>query len=73
VLGTVDERRVSIGPDLTRLLLLDDWHHADVIGGEPPAGQRRFVSVLAEGDRSLFSPVEPPNTHWEFWPGGDSL
>lgn len=34
VLGTEAERRVSIYPNLERILTLDDWHHPDLAAGQ---------------------------------------
>ncbi|HEY3836443.1 MAG TPA: hypothetical protein VGL72_07725 [Bryobacteraceae bacterium] len=76
VLATRDERRVSIAPELDQILVLDDWHHPDVIGGQLPSQTQTFrqiAQVLADGDVSLYAPAEPLNTHWKFWPGGGSL
>jgi len=76
VLGTVAERRVSIRPEMVQVLQLEEWHHPDVVGGEPPSDSttfRQLAWVLATGDVSHYSPVDAPNTHWRNWPGGGSL
>lgn len=76
VLATPDERRAGVRPQTTELLVLDEWHHPDVIGGEPPSAVetfRQLANVLETGDLSRYAPPEPPNTHWKNWPEGGTL
>jgi hypothetical protein len=76
VLATDVERRVSVPPELTELLGLEDWHHPDGVAGELPSETssfRQLARVLATGDTHLYSPDESPNTHWKHWPLGGAL
>lgn len=76
VLGTDDERLSSVPPGLPELLVLDDWHHPDLVNGELPSGTATFqqlAQVVLAADASLYSPTEPQNTHWSNWPDGGSL
>ena len=76
VLATPQERRVTITPDADELLVLDEWHHPDVAGGELPSQAEPFLQladVLAAGDASRYRPTEPANTHWNNWPDGGAL
>lgn len=76
VLGTDDERMTSVPPGLPELLMLDDWHHPDLVTGELPSDTEAFqqlAQVVLAADPSLYRPTEPPNTHWSNWPDGGSL
>ena len=76
VLATAEERRVSVPPELTQVLRLDEWHHPDLASGERPSESETFqqlAHVLATGDVRLYRPTVDPNTHWRHWPDGGSL
>lgn len=76
VLGTEPERRTSVLPDMEQVLLLDEWHHPNVVEEELPSEVESFqqlAEVLASGDVSRYSPSESPNTHWSNWPDGGTL
>jgi hypothetical protein len=76
VMATSIERRVNVPPQLVELLVLEDWHHPNLIAKELPSQTetfRQLVQVLSTGDRSLYRPTESPNTHWSNWPDGGSL
>ncbi len=77
VLATPEERRVSILPEMEEILLLEEWHHPNVVDDEErPSGSETFqqlAGVLATGDVGLYQPSQPPNTHWRNWPEGGSL
>jgi hypothetical protein len=76
VLTTSAEQRVSIRPEMSRILQLDEWHHPDLTGDEMPSATetfRQLAEVLASGDPSRYHPSEVPNTHWKNWPEGGTL
>lgn len=77
VLATAPERRVSVLPDMTALLQLDEWHHPNVVDPDDrPSGSETFqqlAQVLATGDVAFYRPSQPPNTHWRHWPNGGTL
>jgi hypothetical protein len=77
VLATVQERRVSVLPDMTQILQLEDWHHPNVVDDEDrPSGSetfRQLAQVLVTGNIGLYRPLQPPNTHWRNWPDGGRL
>lgn len=76
VLATPAERRVSVAPELEQILVLDAWHHPDVVNDERPSASATFqqlAQVLVTGDVSQYRPVQAPNTHWSKWPGGGQL
>ncbi len=77
VLATEDERKHMIPDELSRLLLLDEWNHPNVVDPDSkPSGNEAFqqiARVLTTGDSGLYSPTQPPNTHWSNWPEGGQL
>ena len=76
VLATLDERRVSVAPELEQILVLDAWHHPDVVNDERPSGSSTFqqlAQVLVTGDVNQYRPEQSPNTHWCNWPDGGQL
>jgi hypothetical protein len=76
VLATESERRTHLSTDMERLMLLDEWHHPDLAAGALPSSSetfRQLAEVLAAGDRALYRPTLPSNTHWSHWPDGGAL
>jgi hypothetical protein len=76
VLGTSSEQRVSVLPELQRLLALDEWHHPDLASDQRPSELESFnqlAEVLSTGDASKYRPTTAPNTHWTNWPEGGTL
>ena len=76
VLATPSERRASVPPELTEILVLEEWHHPDVCSQELPSETQTFrelADVLATGDITRYQSAEPHNTHWKHWPDGGSL
>jgi len=76
VLATPTERLVSVPPDLTQILELEEWRHPDLLAGELPSTAdtfRALAEVLVTGDVSRYRAVDPPNTHWSNWPAGGTL
>jgi hypothetical protein len=77
VLATNEERRVSMRPEMTQLLVLDEWNHPNVVEAtERPSSSETFAqlaSVLETGDLAAYRPSRPPNTHWRNWPKGGAL
>lgn len=76
VLATPNERRVSVPPELSQLLQLEEWHHPDVVSGEKPSKSETFLQlaeVLVTGNGDVYRPSRPPNTHWRNWPDGGRL
>jgi hypothetical protein len=76
LLATEDELQNRVPPDLPLFLRLDEWHHPDLVNNERPSASSAFVQIakaIETGDRSHYSPSEPPNTHWKNWPEGGTL
>ncbi len=76
ILALDNERKVSVPPELDNLMILDEWHHPDLISGELPSGNETFqqlAEVLETGDISRYKPSMKPNTRWENWPEGGLL
>ncbi len=77
VLATARERRMSVLPDMTQILQLEEWHHPNVADNDDrPSGSQTFqqlAQVLATGETALYQPSRPPNTHWQDWPEGGLL
>jgi hypothetical protein len=77
VLATAEERRVSLLPDMTQILQLEEWHHPNVVDEhDRPSGSetfRQLAEVLVTGNAGLYRPSQPPNTHWRNWPEGGTL
>jgi hypothetical protein len=77
VLATGQERRISVLPDMTQILQLEDWYHPNIVDNdERPSNSetfRQLAQVLASGDPSHYRPSQPPNTHWRNWPDGGRL
>jgi Family of unknown function (DUF7003) len=76
VLATPGERRISVLPEMTEILVLDEWNHPNVAANERPSGSGTFQQlsrVLETGDVGNYAPADAPNTHWSHWPDGGSL
>ncbi len=76
VLATASERRANVLPEMTEILVLDEWNHPDLVNEERPSGSetfRQLATVLATGDVSAYRPTLAPNTHWVNWPDGGTL
>jgi hypothetical protein len=76
VLATESERRCSVLPEMRRLLVLDEWHHPDVVTGAKPSQSTTFrllAEVLESGDAGRYRPALAPNNHWRNWPEGGKL
>ncbi|MEO8586682.1 MAG: hypothetical protein ABI584_11015 [Acidobacteriota bacterium] len=76
VLGTSQERRVSIVSGMRQILQLEEWRHPDLISDELPSTSLSFqqlAEVLVTGDPSHYRGSEPSNTHWSNWPEGGTL
>ena len=70
VLATREERTAQVLPSLTQVLLLDEWHHPDLVVGQRPSQTRTFqqlAEVAVSGDASKYDAPEPANTHWSNW------
>ena len=56
-LATADERRVCVPPELVQVMLLDEWHHPNLVEGDVASSSETFRSiaaVLVSGDVSLY-------------------
>jgi hypothetical protein len=77
VLALRSERRVSVLPEMQEVLVLDEWHHPNVVDAdERPSNSeafRQMAEVLVSGDVALYRPSQQPNTHWTNWPFGGTL
>jgi hypothetical protein len=76
VLATGEERTKQVPTGLSQVLLLDQWHHPDLVRGERPSDTQTFrqiAAVAASGDARKYEALEPPNTHWSNWPEGGLL
>jgi hypothetical protein len=77
VLATAQERRISVLPDMTQIVQLEDWHHPNVVDhADRPRGSETFqqlAQVLTTGEVAIYHPSQPPNTHWRNWPDGGNL
>ena len=76
VLASPAERRISILPEMSQILQLEQWHHPDVVAEELPSECRAFqelAETLATGDVSRYHACAEPNTHWRHWPDGGRL
>ena len=77
VLATSDERRSRVPQHMRQLMVLDEWHHPDVVRDtERPSTCetfRQLALVLISGDVSQYRPTLEPNTHWMHWPEGGTL
>ncbi len=75
VLANPRERRVSVRPEMSQLLQLEEWHHPNLLEGERPSGSQTFqqlAEVVLRGEPDRYRPTTAPNTHWRNWPeGGD--
>jgi hypothetical protein len=72
VLATGYERRANVPASLEQILLLDEWHHPDVVDPQSlPSRSETFQQlavVLQTGDVARYRPSSAPNTHWRHWP-----
>lgn len=76
VLAVGEERSGQVLPGLAQVLLLDEWHHPDLVVGELPSETRTFqqiADIAAGADAACYDPREVPNTHWSNWPDGGLL
>ena len=64
VLATAQERRISVLPDMTQVLQLEEWHHPNVVENDDrPSGSETFqqlAQVLATGNTGFYRPSLPP-------------
>lgn len=75
-LASEEELSARVPSDLPPLLMLDEWHHPDLINGEKPSDSQTFqqlAEALVAGDAGRYAPSLAPNTHWSHWPAGGSL
>jgi hypothetical protein len=73
LLATYQDRRISVLPDMTQLLQLEEWHHPNLAGGDRARSSetfRQLAQVLATCDVGLYCPSQPANTDWQNWPEG---
>jgi hypothetical protein len=73
LLATKDELKQRLTTQVPLILQLDEWHHPDLVNDELPSENATFrmiAEVLVTGDRSLYQPQKPSNTHWSNWPDG---
>jgi len=77
VLGTREERRVSVLPEMSQILRLEDWNHPNVVDDKSrPSCSPTFLQlaeVLSTGRTDRYEPTSSPNTHWRNWPDGGTL
>jgi hypothetical protein len=77
VLATAQERPISVLPDMTQIVQLEDWHDPNVVdNADRPRGSETFqqlAQVLTTGEVAIYHPSQPPNTHWRNWPDGGNL
>lgn len=76
VLATQEEQTKQVLPGLAQVLLLDEWHHPDLVVGQRPSDTRTFhqlAEVAVSGDASKYQAPESANTHWSNWPEGGLL
>jgi hypothetical protein len=77
VLGTPEERRVSVLPEMRQILQLEEWQHPNVVDADDrPSGSETFqqlAQVLHTGEVHHYRPSRQPNTHWRNWPEGGTL
>ena len=76
LLADEDELRRWVPKDLPRILVLEEWNHPDVFDGALPSQSDTFLriaDVLVDGRPELYTPTQPPNTHWSNWPEGGAL
>ncbi|MGN6418690.1 MAG: DUF7003 family protein [Pseudobacter sp.] len=76
LLATEEELRTRIPQALELFIRLDDWYHPDVAMRERPSENETFIMLadaLETGDKKLFKPTRPANTHWSNWPEGGTL
>jgi len=77
VLATREERCAHLLPDMRQLLVLEEWHHPDVVRETERPGTsetfRQLALVLITGDVAQYRPTLEPNTHWMNWPEGGTL
>lgn len=77
ILATKAEREAQLPHGAEPLLILDEWHHPDVVDPSAlpskSATFQQLAAVLASGDVSIYRPIDLPNTHWSNWPDGGTL
>lgn len=76
VLATAAERRTCVPPELTQIMLLEEWNHPDLVNGERPSANETFRSlaeVLVGSNVSAYRALDRPNTRWKNWPEGGKL
>jgi hypothetical protein len=76
VLGTSEERRTNVVPELQQILQLEEWEHPDIISNQLASDTEAFQQLseaLATGEVGRYRPSRLPNTHWRNWPEGGVL
>ena len=73
---TREEISKKIPIDLPTFMILDNWHHPDLVVGEMPSDTetfRQLANVILNGDKNLYNTSEVNNTHWSKLPEGGTL
>lgn len=73
---TRDEISKKIPKDLPIFMILENWHHPDLVSDEKPSETETFqqlAEVIFTGDKKLYNTTESKNTHWTNWPDGGTL
>ena len=77
ILFATDEELNARNPlALPKWLRLDEWHHPDLADGELPSENETFIQLancIVTGDKTLYQPTLPPNTHWTNWTDGGTM
>ena len=77
ILANEQERSISVLPEMSQILQLEDWHHPNIVDDEERPSRsetfRQLAQVLVTGDVRLYSPSIPSNTHWRNWPDAGRL
>ncbi len=72
--ATKNEIRAHLPKDLPEILTIDKFHYTGIEKNLLPSAQELYqliAKVLVTGDKDLYNPTQPPNSHWSNWESGD--
>jgi len=68
-----EQIRIRLSDSLVKVLMLNNWFHPDISGGELPSDNETFQMLaksIVNNSFDYYQPTIASNTHWGNWPEG---